>query len=54
MLTVHELARCFDLGETALQAFDNKPINLVSLATLPFLTAAPHRLTAAITQSRSC
>jgi len=36
VLTVHELARCFDVGEISLQVFDDRPIRLVPLATLPF------------------
>jgi len=48
VLTVHELARCLDLGESSLQAFEDKPIHAVRLKTLPFLMAAPRRLLAAI------
>jgi hypothetical protein len=48
VLTVHELARCLDLGESSLQAFEDKPVHAVPLATLPFLTVAPRRILAAI------
>ena len=47
-LTTHKLARCFDLGEDCLQAFDDQPLHRIQLSTLSFVISTPHWIILAV------
>jgi hypothetical protein len=47
-LFTHELGRCFDLGESCLQPFPDKPISNVKISSLPFLLSPPVRIALAV------